>query len=103
MEEGHPGGVVLGIETVGVRGLHDEEEGLGESEEEDDVDDGEGEHVAGDHLEDHGHKGPGQLDRSTEEHEVEPGIKVCQVTKTMRKLNQLPGIAKISMDSSMLR
>ena len=83
--------------------LQDEEEGLGEAEQHDAVDDGEGEHVAGDHLEDHGHKGPGQLDRSTEEHEVEPGIKVFQVTKTMKKSNQLPGIAKISMDSSMLR
>ena len=59
--------------------LQDEEEGLGEAEQHDAVDDGEGEHVAGDHLEDHGHKRPGQLDRSTEEHEVEPGDKVCEV------------------------
>ena len=83
--------------------LYHEEESLTEAKKADGVDDGEGEHVAGDHLEDHGHKGPGQLDRSTEEHEVEPGIKVFQVTKTTKKSNQLPGIAKISMDSSMLR
>ena len=46
VEEGHPGGMVLGIETVRVRGLHDEVEGLGESKEEDYVDDGEGKHVS---------------------------------------------------------
>ena len=34
---------------------------LRESEEEDDVDDGEGEHVARDHGEDHRHKGSRQL------------------------------------------
>ena len=34
---------------------------LWESEEEDDVDDGEGEHVARDHGEDHRHKGSRQL------------------------------------------
>ena len=52
--------------------LEDEEEGLGEAEEHDAVDDGEGEHVPGDHLEDHGDKRPRQLDRSAEEHEIEP-------------------------------
>ena len=81
----------------------DEEECLGKAKKTDGVHNGESKHVTSHHLEDHGHKGPGQLDRSTEEHEVEPGIKVCQVTKTMKKSNQLPGIAKISMDSSMFR
>ena len=53
--------------------FQDEEEGLSEAKEHDAVDDGEGEHVPGDHLEDHGDKGPGELDGPTEEHEVEPG------------------------------
>ena len=65
--------------------LQDEEEGLGEAKEHDAVDDGEGEHVAGDHLEDHGYKGPGQLDRSTEEHEVEPVIQVMSGDKDNEK------------------
>ena len=38
-------------------------ERLGEAKEENDVDDGECEHVSRDHGEDHGDKGPGQLDR----------------------------------------
>ena len=52
--------------------FQDEEESLSEAEEHDAVDDGEGEHVPGDHLEDHGDKRPRQLDRSAEEHEIEP-------------------------------
>ena len=43
------------------------------TQEHDGVDDGKGEHVAGDHLEDHGDKGAGQLDGPAEEHEVGPG------------------------------
>ena len=66
--------------------LQDEEEGLGEAKQHDAVDDGEGEHVAGDHLEDHGYKGPGQLDRSTEEHEVEPVIHVMSGDKENEKI-----------------
>ena len=53
--------------------LHHEVEGLGEAKQTDPVDDGEGEHVAGDHLEDHGDKGSGELDGPAEEDEVEPG------------------------------
>ena len=53
--------------------FQDEEEGLSEAKEHDAVDDGEGEHVPGDHLEDHGDKRPGQLDCSAEEHQIEPG------------------------------
>ena len=53
--------------------LDDEVEGLGEAKQTDPVDDGEGEHVAGDHLEDHGDKGSGELDGPAEENEVEPG------------------------------
>ena len=79
MEESHPGGVVAPVQ-VPLQALHDEVEGLEqenvldinyywlinsclrEAKEEDDVDDGEGEHVPGDHGEDHGHEGPGELD-----------------------------------------
>ena len=39
----------------------------------DGVDDGKGEHVPGDHLEDHGDEGAGELDGAAEEHEVGPG------------------------------
>ena len=63
MEESNPGGVVRGVQTLVVHRLHDEVERLREPEEEDDVDDREGEHVSRDHGEDHGDKGPGQLDR----------------------------------------
>ena len=63
VEESHPGGVVRGVQALVVHRLHDEVEGLREPEEEDDVDDREGEHVSRDHGEDHGDKGPGQLDR----------------------------------------
>ena len=54
---------VVGVHALVIRALHDEVEGLREAEEEDDVDDREGEHVSSDHGEDHGDKGPGQLDR----------------------------------------
>ena len=53
--------------------LYYEEESLTEAKKADGVDDGEGEHVPGDHLEDHGDKGPGELDGPAEEHEVKPG------------------------------
>ena len=55
--------------------LYYEEESLTEAKKADGVDDGEGEHVAGDHLEDHGDEGPGELDGPAEEHEVEPGAR----------------------------
>ena len=53
--------------------LNYEEESLAEAEKADGVDNGEGEHVAGHHLEDHGDEGSGELDGPAEEHEVEPG------------------------------
>lgn len=43
----------MSVHSLLIRALHDEVERLGEAEEEDDVDDGEGEHVSGDHGEDH--------------------------------------------------
>ena len=64
MEEGNPGGHVARVHALLVRGLHHEVEGLGEPEQEDDVDDGEGEHVARDHREDHRHEWSRQLDGS---------------------------------------
>ena len=39
VEESNPGGVVRGVQAPVVHRLHDEVEGLRESEEEDDVDD----------------------------------------------------------------
>ena len=72
VEQTDPSGVVLGIQVSVLVGLDDEEESLAEAKEADGVDDGEGEHVPGDHLEDHGDEGPGELDGATEEHEVKP-------------------------------
>lgn len=43
-------------------------EDLSEPEEDDDVDDGEREHVSGDHAEDHRHERAGQLDRTAKWH-----------------------------------
>ena len=64
---------MVALKPVGLLvAFQDEEESLSEAEEHDAVDDGEGEHVPGDHLEDHGDKRPRQLDRSAEEHEIEP-------------------------------
>ena len=79
MEQSNPGRVVLLVKFSIFVALDDEEECLGEPKEANGVDNRECEHVSSDHLEDHGHKRPGQLDRSTEEHEVEPGDKVCEV------------------------
>ena len=73
MEQSYPGGGVAVVHTVLLSALQHEEEGLGEAEQEDDVDDGECEHVSCDHGEDHGHKGSGQFDGSGKEHEIEPG------------------------------
>ena len=53
-------------------GTKDEEEGLAEPEQDDDVDHAECEHVPRDHAVDHGDEGPRQLDGAREEHEVEP-------------------------------
>ena len=65
VEHADPGGVVALVVLSRVLGrLLEGVEGLGEAEENDDVDDAEGEHVSGDHAEDHGHKGPGQFDGS---------------------------------------
>ena len=64
---------MVALKPVGLLvAFQDEEESLSEAEEHDAVDDGEGEHVPSDHLEDHGDKRPRQLDRSAEEHEIEP-------------------------------
>ena len=50
-----------------------EEEGLRECQQHDGVNDGEGEHVTGDHAVDHRHERSSQTDGSGEEHEEEPG------------------------------
>ena len=46
----------MGVHSLVIRALHDKVERLGEAKEEDDVDDGEGEHVSGDHGKDHRNK-----------------------------------------------
>ena len=72
MKQPDPGRVVRLVQPRVLQILHDEEEGLAEPEQDDDVDHAEGEHVSRDHAVDHGHEGPGQLDGAREEHEVEP-------------------------------
>ena len=67
VEQRYPGGHVAGVHPLLVRALHDVVEGLREAKQEDDVDDGEGEHVSGDHGEYHGHKGSSQFDGSVNE------------------------------------
>ena len=63
MEHPDPGGVVALVVLARVLGrLLQCVEGLGEPEQDDDVDDAEGEHVSRDHAEDHRHEGSGQLD-----------------------------------------
>ena len=62
VKQSNPCGVISLKQPWGVNALLEEIEGLGESKQDDDVDDGEGEHVSSDHAEDHGHKRPGQLD-----------------------------------------
>ena len=64
VEESNPGGHVASVHALLVCALHHEVECLGEPEQEDDVDDGESEHVARDHREDHCHEWPRQLDSS---------------------------------------
>ena len=66
MEQSHPCGVVVPEESRILESSLHEVEGLGEPEQDDDVDDGEGEHVARDHAEDHGHEGASQFDGSIE-------------------------------------
>ena len=78
VEQSYPGGRVAVVHTVLLPSLQHEEEGLGEAEEEDDVDDGEGEHVSSDHGEDHGHEGSCQFDGPGKEHEIEPGHRHCE-------------------------
>ena len=73
MEQSYPGGGVAVVHTLLLSTLQHEEEGLGEAEQEDDVDDGECEHVSRDHGEDHGDEGSRQFDGSGKEHEIEPG------------------------------
>ena len=73
MEQGDPGGGVGGVHVVFLPVLQHEEERLGETEEEDDVDDRECEHVSGDHGEDHGNEWSSQFDCPGKEHEIEPG------------------------------
>ena len=97
-----PSGVVALKPVCLLVAFQDEEESLSEAEEHDAVDDGEGEHVPSDHLEDHGDKRPRQLDRSAEEHEIEPGENGWNRPRKV-KANQLPGMANISIDSSMFR
>ena len=53
MEQSNPCCHIIGVHSLLIRALHDEVECLGEAEQEDDVDDGEGEHVTCDHGEDH--------------------------------------------------
>ena len=53
MEQSNPCCHIIGVHSLFIRALHDEVECLGEAEQEDDVDDGEGEHVTCDHGEDH--------------------------------------------------
>ena len=72
MEESDPGGHVASVHALLVCALHHEVECLGEPEQEDDVDDGECEHVSCDHGEYHGHKRSGQFDGPSKEHEIEP-------------------------------
>ena len=72
VEQSYPGGGVAVVHTVLLSTLQHEEEGLGEPEQEDDVDDGECEHVSCDHGEYHGHKWSGQFDGPSKEHEIEP-------------------------------
>ena len=73
MEQGDPGGGVGGVHVVLLPVLQHEEERLGETEEEDDVDDRECEHISGDHGEDHGNEWSSQFDCPGKEHEIEPG------------------------------
>ena len=73
MEQSDPGGRVAVVHTVLLPTLQHEEEGLGEAEQEDDVDDGECEHVSCDHGEYHGHERSCQFDGPGKEHEIEPG------------------------------
>ena len=79
MEESNPGGHVASVHALLVSALHHEVECLGEPEEEDDVDDGEGEHVARDHGEDHCHEWSRQFDGSAVVDSV-----IVQVMNTMR-------------------
>ena len=51
----------MSVHSLVICALHDKVERLGEAKEEDDVDDGEGEHVSGDHGEDHRNKWTRQL------------------------------------------
>ena len=67
VEQSYPGGHVAPVHSILAGALHDVEEGLGEAKEEDDVDDGECEHVTSDHGEYHGHKWSSQLDSSKNE------------------------------------
>ena len=61
MEQGDPCCHVIGVHSLFICALHDEVECLGEAKEENDVDDGEGEHVTGDHGKDHRNKWTRQL------------------------------------------
>ena len=56
VEQGNPCCHVVSVHSLVICALHDKVERLGEAEEEDDVDDGEGEHVSGDHGKDHRNK-----------------------------------------------
>ena len=61
MEQGNPCCHIVCIHPLCISALHDEVECLGETKQEDDVDDGEGEHVSCDHGEDHRNKRTRQL------------------------------------------
>ena len=75
--------MILLIQLRVLVAFNDEEESLGETQETDGVDDGEGEHVPGHHLEDHRHEGSSQLDCPTEEHQVEPGSRNAEDEKSL--------------------
>ncbi len=70
MEESNPRRVILPVQVRVLVALVDEVEGLREAEEEDDVDYGEGGHVAQDHAVDHRHERTGQRDCSEKEKQI---------------------------------
>ena len=74
MEESNPcrGVALVEFRIIVVIGFDHVVKGLGETKQENDVDDTEGEHVTHHHSVDHGHKGSSQLYGTTKENEIEP-------------------------------
>lgn len=74
LEEAHPRGEEIAKQWRFVRmPAMKEEERLREGQQHDGVNDGEGEHVTGDHAVDHGDERTSEANGSGEEHEKEPG------------------------------